>query len=504
MATETRVIALSGGPVPVAFAEHPPANGPSKDAIAPQDESEWNTHRKMFGIVAATFQAMMCIMFATCADYADVAKETVVLKQSFGTPELDHYYPLYQDVHVMIFVGFGFLMTFLKKYGFSSVGYNFVVSAFAIQWGILVMTFCSQIHNATTTNTAMAKVHMNIHMLIEGDFAAGAVLITMGAVLGKTTPMQLLVIAFLEIIFYGINFTIGATEMQAVDMGGSIFVHTWGAYFGLALSRTLSKSQKSADGEVVSHDNNGSTATSDMFAMIGTVFLWMYWPSFNSAFATGSQQNRVVVNTVLSLSACCITAFAMDNLLRPHNKFNMVSIQNATLAGGVAVGSSSDLVIQPWGAIAIGFCAGILSVVGYVHIQPFLEKRCSLDDTCGVHNLHGLPGLLGAIGGAISAGLAGDESYGENIGKVFPARASVADGGKGRSALEQAAFQIAALVVTLALATFGGILTGMIVKAPCLCLLPPGAHKESLSMPRSKWYKDTVFWEVEGEEEEEA
>jgi len=403
----------------------------------------------------------------------------------------------------MIFIGFGFLMTFLKKYGFSSVGYNFVVSAFAIQWGILVMTFFSQVHKVVTDSTGtaeFAKAHMDVHMLIEGDFAAGAVLITMGAVLGKTTPLQLLVIAFFEIIFYGANFMVGATEMQAVDMGGSIFVHTFGAYFGLALSRTLSKSEKKPNGEVEPHDNNGSTATSDMFAMIGTVFLWMYWPSFNGAFAHGSQQNRVVVNTVLSLSACCITAFAMDNLLRPHNKFNMVSIQNATLAGGVAVGSSSDLVIQAWGAISIGFLAGILSVVGYIYIQPFLERKLSLDDTCGVHNLHGLPGLLGAIGGAISAGVAGDESYGENIGKVFPARASVADGGKGRSAGEQAAFQVAALAVCLAISTFGGIITGMIVKLPCL--QPPGAAEEKMSMPRSKWYNDTLFWDVEGEEEE--
>lgn len=62
-------------------------------------------------------------------------------------------YPLYQDVHVMIFIGFGFLMTYLGKYGFSAVcafvcsqqccsyfaffwpqvGYNFLIAAFGIQ-----------------------------------------------------------------------------------------------------------------------------------------------------------------------------------------------------------------------------------------------------------------------------------------------------------------------------------------------------------------------------------
>ena len=40
-------------------------------------------------------------------------------------------------------------------------------------------------------------------------------------------------------------------------------------------------------------------------------------------------------------------------------------IQNATLAGGVAVGSVADMVIQPWGAVLIGFSGGFISVVGY-------------------------------------------------------------------------------------------------------------------------------------------
>lgn len=45
---------------------------------------------------------------------------------------------VFQDVHVMIFVGFGFLMTFLKKYGYGAVGYNFFISALAIQWYIII------------------------------------------------------------------------------------------------------------------------------------------------------------------------------------------------------------------------------------------------------------------------------------------------------------------------------------------------------------------------------
>lgn len=44
----------------------------------------------------------------------------------------------FQDVHVMIFVGFGFLMTFLKRYGFGAVGFNFLIAAFGLQWALLM------------------------------------------------------------------------------------------------------------------------------------------------------------------------------------------------------------------------------------------------------------------------------------------------------------------------------------------------------------------------------
>jgi ammonium transporter Rh len=65
---------------------------------------------------------------------------------------------VFQDVHVMIFVGFGFLMTFLKKYGYGAVGYNFFISSLAIQWYIIVAG-CIE-HRGTTgfdINLKMAK-----------------------------------------------------------------------------------------------------------------------------------------------------------------------------------------------------------------------------------------------------------------------------------------------------------------------------------------------------------
>ena len=44
---------------------------------------------------------------------------------------------VFQDVHVMIFVGFGFLMTFLRRYGYGSIGFNLLLAALVLQWGTL-------------------------------------------------------------------------------------------------------------------------------------------------------------------------------------------------------------------------------------------------------------------------------------------------------------------------------------------------------------------------------
>jgi len=63
---------------------------------------------------------------------------------------------------------------------------------------------------------------------------------------------------------------------------------------------------------------------------------------------SSNAQERALVNTVFSLSGSCISSFIVSSILRPHNKFSMVDIQNATLAGGVAVGSTADMMIQPW------------------------------------------------------------------------------------------------------------------------------------------------------------
>lgn len=69
------------------------------------------------------------------------------------------HFPGFQDVHVMIFIGFGFLMTFLQRYGFSSVGFNFLIAALALQWATLMQGFVHGMHGG--------KIHIGVERYVD-------------------------------------------------------------------------------------------------------------------------------------------------------------------------------------------------------------------------------------------------------------------------------------------------------------------------------------------------
>jgi ammonium transporter Rh len=57
---------------------------------------------------------------------------------------------------------------------------------------------------------------------------------------------------------------------KAYDVGESIYVHVFGAYFGLTVSKFLHH-------KTIESEDEGSIYHSDLFSMIGTIFLWLYW-----------------------------------------------------------------------------------------------------------------------------------------------------------------------------------------------------------------------------------
>lgn len=104
--------------------------------------------------------------------------------------------------------------------------------------------------------------------------------------------------------------------------------------------------------------------------MIGCIFLWMYWPSFNGALAEGAQQQRVVMNTVIAISASALVSCYIA--LIKLGKFEMEVMLNATLAGGVAIGTGCDLCQSPAAAVLVGGIGGAVSACGFLYANPML------------------------------------------------------------------------------------------------------------------------------------
>lgn len=152
------------------------------------------------------------------------------------------------------------------------------------------------------------------------------------------------------------------------------------------------------------------------------------------------------INTVLALCASCAAAFTLTYAL--NKQIDPVTIQNATLAGGVSVGASSNLLITPAGAMMVGVVAGVISTLGFEKLKEIAEdKHLEVHDSCGVHNLHGLPAVWGSIAVSIFTSMPACNPSATN---AWPAM--------------QGAYQIGGACVTMIIAISSGLFVGFILK----------------------------------------
>lgn len=395
------------------------------------------------------FGAVMVVLYGIGTQYRDPLADGS--PGSFSASDtIRARYPQFTDVHVMIFVGFGFLMSYMRLNSFTATGHTFLVACYAVLWAVLNRGFWQR---AVGNQKIWDRIQVGTLEFIGADFCAAAVMVSFGAMLGRVTASQMLVMAIIEVILFSINEAVLVVRWHVVDFGGSMFIFVFGAYFGLACSFMLEKVNSKRN---LIPNLAKSTRVTDTMAMVGTLFLFCYWPSFNSAGTDILVQDRAATNTLLSILTSTVAAFLLTCIVDSHGRFGMVEVQNATIAGGVAMGAAGAMVINPFGAMVTGACAGWISVLGYRFLTPRLE-RIGLRDTCGVHNLHGLPGILGCVVSAIAAGAARVGSYWGTDGLTF------SDFPADRTRHQQAGYQMAGLGLSLGIALVGGAVTGVIL-----------------------------------------
>ena len=427
------------------------------------------------------FQVLLLILFGTVGGQEDYTATTsngvIVLSPSnwVGTPTQG--YNMFIGVLIMMLVGFSALMTFIKWYGVGSMGFVLLVTAMGIQWSLFTESFFAQAIDLG--GNGWHNVYINIYSLLNTLYAISAVLITFGAVIGKITPLQLIILTFIELILHSINYQVLMVKvMELTDMGGTYIDHMFGAYFGLAVAWML--------GKPMSEPEFGNVH--DILSLFGTVFLWIYWPSFvvGAAPADSTQQARGFANTIIALSASTVAAFWGTLFFSKKHKFRPVDIQNATLAGGVAIGCTANLYISAFDACFIGVASGIVSVIGYNFIQPWLETNWNLHDTCGVHNLHAMPSVIGALASVIIAGYKGDNQNGKNDDLYYNVPSI------------QWWRQLVAILLCIGFAVSTGLITGWILnKVNKTERNVP--DKDSTTTTDHPDFHDNVFWEVAGD-----
>lgn len=285
-------------------------------------------------------------------------------------------------IHIMamLLIGFGFLMVFVKKYGRSAITATFLLVSISIPLYLAFRGF------------GIFETKGEMEQLILAEFGAASLLIAAGAVLGRIRMYQYLILGLLFIPFYMLNELIVVGDYfhfvgKVADTGGSIVIHAFGAIFGISAAIFLTtKEQMETPIE--------SDATSDRFSGLGSMVLWIFWPSFCAALVPAEAIPATVINVIIALCGSTIATYIASVSIR--GKINAADIANAALAGGVAIGATCDH-ISHTGALIIGVCAGVISTVGFAILQQKQQKFHKIIDSCGVSNLHGLPGIFGGL-----------------------------------------------------------------------------------------------------------
>ncbi len=68
-----------------------------------------------------------------------------------------------------------------------------------------------------------------------------SILIAFGTVLGRVGPLELLIMSIVQVIGYTLNEIIIYRLLHMYDAGGSIVIHLFGAYFGMAACYVLGR-----------------------------------------------------------------------------------------------------------------------------------------------------------------------------------------------------------------------------------------------------------------------
>ncbi len=145
--------------------------------------------------------------------------------------------------------------------------------------------------------------------------------------------------------------------------------------------------------------------------LIGAAILWVGWFGFNagSAAAANGSAALAMVNTFTATAGAVIAWSVIEKMLR--GKASMLGGASGIVAGLVAVTPAAGFV-GPVGAIVLG---AIASAVAYYFVAV-VKLKLGYDDSLDVFGIHGVAGIIGAIGtGVLASSSFGGVGYEEGV-----------------------------------------------------------------------------------------
>lgn len=130
--------------------------------------------------------------------------------------------------------------------------------------------------------------------------------------------------------------------------------------------------------------------------MIGASLLWVGWFGFNAGSnleATGGAA-LAFINTILATAAAGLSWMFAEWMMR--GKPSMLGVASGVVAGLVAITPAAGLV-GPMGGIVLGAISGVVCLWAVTG----LKRMLGYDDSLDVFGIHGVGGIIGAIGTGI-------------------------------------------------------------------------------------------------------
>ena len=172
-------------------------------------------------------------------------------------------------------------------------------------------------------------------------------------------------------------------QAGAIDFAGGTVVHISAGVSGLVAALYLGA--RRGYPRTAMHPNNL------VMVMMGVGLLWVGWFGFNagSSLASGVKTAQALTVTQAAAAAGALAWICIEAV--QHRKATSLGIASGILAGLVVITPAAG-VVQPAGAIALGFLAS-----GLCYGAILLKNRLGYDDTLDVFGVHGIAGMAGAL-----------------------------------------------------------------------------------------------------------